>query len=179
VLELRQYFAAFAGPANPAGRDADHQGIIRHISGYHGAGTDERVFADRMPADNGGIGADGGAFPDQGFVIILRAALRILTAGINDIGKDHRRPTENIILKCNAFIHGDVVLNFDEVADDDVVADVDVLPDGAFLADARTGLDMTEVPDAGAFPDRDLLINVAGFVNEIVTVTQSLILLCK
>ena len=57
-------FAMLAHPANLAGGDAGHEGVRLDVMGDHGAGGDEGVFAKGDAADQGGVGADGGAALD-------------------------------------------------------------------------------------------------------------------
>ena len=40
---------------------ADHRGAVGHIVDHHGAGADQRAFADGDPGENRGVAADGGA----------------------------------------------------------------------------------------------------------------------
>ena len=77
-------------PAHPAdyfGGIAEHQGEIGNIFGDHSPRADKAIGADGMAAENGGIGADGGAFLNQSlfeFVHPGNAATRIY-----HIGEDH------------------------------------------------------------------------------------------
>ena len=80
-----------------------------------------------MPADNGGVGANGRALTDEG-LFVARAALGILSAGREVVGKDARGPAEHIVFQFHALVEGDIVLNFTAVTDLYMIADIDVLP---------------------------------------------------
>jgi hypothetical protein len=61
-----QAFAVLAHPADLAGGDAGHEGVGFDVMGDDGAGGDEGVFAQGDATDQGGVGADGGAFLNPG-----------------------------------------------------------------------------------------------------------------
>ena len=59
-----------------------------------------------------------------------------------DVGKDHGRSAENTVFQGNAFVNGDIVLNFTPFADGDIRADDHVLPDIAVFAQGCVVQDM-------------------------------------
>jgi len=58
VFHKLQFFAAATHPTGDSSRVAKYKGIIRHVSGDHGTGTDEGILADRISTNNGSIGAN-------------------------------------------------------------------------------------------------------------------------
>ncbi len=166
LLESGQDLAAFAGPAFLTGGYADHQRIGRNISVHNGTGGDKGVLSNGMAAQDRGIGPDGGAFPDQGFMIVIRTALRVFTAGINDIGKDHGRAAKDIVFQLHTFVNRNIVLDLDVIADAHIRSHIDILTKGAVGSDTGTGLNMAEVPDLGPGSELDVVVDVAAFVDE-------------
>ena len=109
----------------------------------------------RMAADDGGVGADGGAALDEGraeLVLALDLGTRVV-----HVGEHAGRPAEHALLERDALVEADVVLDLAGVADGDVGADHDVLPDGHVPPDLDAAEDVAEVPDRRAFADLDRL----------------------
>jgi len=144
-------FAAFTYPADRLGRVACHERVIRHVAGDHGAGAHKRVPADGDPADDGAVGAKGGAVFDKGGAHLVH--LRGFSARVVYVGKHHGRAAEHVILKGYALVDGDVILDLAPFADDHVRADHDVLADAAVRPDAAAGENVAKVPDLCAGPD--------------------------
>lgn len=115
-----------------------------------------------MAADDGGVGPDRGPLLDQR-PFVARGAFGVFCTGGQVVGKDHRRPAENIVLQLHPFVDRDVVLHLDAVADFNVGGDVDILPEGAVFPDDRAALDVAEEPDFGAAADRDVGVDVAAW----------------
>ena len=131
-----------------AGGNAGHEGVSLDVAGDDGPGGNEGVLAQGDAADDGGVGANGGAALDPG------AAVFVLSnnggAGVMDIGEDHAGAAEDIVLQGDGVVNADVVLHLTVIAKDHVIADKDVLAKGAARADAGTATDMDPVPNAGA-----------------------------
>ena len=158
--------AVAAHPADLPGRHADHQREGRHVAIDDGAGADEGVFPDRVAADDGAIGPEGGAAPDQGVAVFVLAGYG--AAGIVDIGEDHARAAEHVILQRHVVVHRDVVLDLDVVADDDPVADEDILAEGAIAADDGLAADMDPMPDAGVVANPGAFVDDGSVVDGVI-----------
>lgn len=137
-------------PAHPADllcRHSGHQGIGFDIAVDDGAGGDKGIFSHGNAADDGAVGAQGGAFFDPGgavFAFARNGGTRVV-----DICEDHARAAEDVVFEGYGVIDADVVLHLDVVADHHIVADEDVLAEGAPLANACTAGNVHPVPDAG------------------------------
>lgn len=157
-----QLFAVLAHPADLARRHADHQGVGLDVLVDDGARADEGVFADDDAADDGAVGAQGGALFDQGVAVLVLALDQ--RARVVDVGEHHAGAAEHALFQSDVVIDGDVVLDFAAVADDDLVADEDVLAKGYPGTDAGAAADMDEMPDARSFADLRAGIDDGGFV---------------
>lgn len=157
-----QLFAVFAHPADLAGGHADHQGVGLDVLVDDGARADEGVFADGDAADDGAVGAQGGALLDQGVAVFVLALDQ--RTGVVDVGEHHAGAAEHALFQGDVVVDGDVVLDLAAVADDDLVADEDVLPQRHPGADAGAAADVDEMPDAGSFADLRAGIDDGGFV---------------
>lgn len=155
-----------AHPADLACRHPDHQRIGRHVAVDDGAGADEGVLAHGVAADDGAVGSQGRAALDQRVAIFVFAG--DATAGVIDVGKDHARAAENVVLQRDVVVHRDVVLHLDVVADHHLVADKHVLAKGAITADDRLSADMNPMPDAGVFANLGAFVDDRRRVNRIV-----------
>ena len=129
-----QLQSAFTHPACHLRRRPNDQRIVRHVFGHHRAGADKGVSSDRNPTDNRAVGAQRRPF-------LYQCGFQLSHAGnfaprIEDIRKDHRRPTEDIIFKSHALIDGDVVLNLDPVPYRGIRTNRDVLTDLAGFSDS-------------------------------------------
>ena len=118
-----------------------------------------------MPADNGGVGADGSPPADDGFFVIFMA-LGVLGPGGQIVGKYTGGTAEHIVLNLHALIDRHIVLNFYAVADLHVVGDVHVLSQGAILSNPCPLLDVAEIPDLGTLADLHILVHIAAFMYE-------------
>ena len=72
-----------------------------------------------------------------------------------------------MVFKRDAFIDGDVILDFDEIANRDPTGHVDILPENTMAADARAGLYMSEVPDLCARTNFHSVIDYRVFIDVI------------
>ena len=102
--------------------------IIMFIYTFLNDPADKSVFANGMAANNGRIGTDGSAFPNERFFIKCFSPLRIFASRIEDVGKNHRRAAEDVIFKLDTFIDRNIILNLDMIADSDVVPHIHILP---------------------------------------------------
>lgn len=157
-----QLFAVFAHPADLAGGHADHQGVGLDVLVDDGARANEGVFADGDAADDGAVGAQGGALFDQGVAVFVLALDQ--RAWVVDVGEHHAGTAEHPLFQGDVVIDGDVVLDLAAVADDDLVADEDVLPQGHPGADAGAAADVDKMPDAGTFANLGAGIDDGGFM---------------
>src|SRR3546814_13127804 len=115
------------------------------VAGHDCAGAQHGIAADRDAADDGGVGADGGAPLHQGRQELVLALDE--GPGGQHIGEDAARPAEYVVLDRHSGIDRDVVLDLDAVADKDVRADHDVLTEHAAGAAPAAAQDVAERPD--------------------------------
>ena len=171
VFIKNKFLPMSADPTRPAGRNTCHEGIGRHIFGYHRTGTDETVLTEGVTAYDGGIGPYGCTTTDDGLAVLILAADG--RAGIDDVGEHHRRSQEYIVLAAYAGIDGYVVLDFTVAAQHHVRRDDHVLTDVAVLTDGATGHNMREVPNLGTFAYLATLVHVGRFMNKILSLVVS------
>ncbi len=126
-------FSAFAHPSGLSCRVPHHEGIIGHILRHDGAGAHKCGSTDSVTAHNSTVGSQCGAFLDQRGFQFAHAA--DMSAGVKDIRKDHARSAEDVVLKGNAFVYGNIVLDFAGVSYDHILTDDNVLADIAIAAD--------------------------------------------
>lgn len=162
-IRVSQLVPVPAHPAAVAGRTANHKRVIGNRSGHDAAGSDKAVSAKGGAAYDGGIGADRSSAPDQCFFI--EGPSVDFGSRVGDVGEHTAWTEKHIILDFATGVDGYVVLNFDIIADHDIVCDVHVLSEGAVFTYTGAGLYVTEVPDAGAFPDFHRSIHPGGFMN--------------
>jgi hypothetical protein len=91
-----------------------------------------------------------------------------MAAGIDHIRKNHRGSAEDIVFQNAAGVHRNVVLNFDVIADCHIRRDHDVLSDIAAGADRGILHDMGKMPNFGTRANGAGLIDITGFVDEII-----------
>ena len=121
------------------------------------AGGDKGVFANRHAANDRTIRFQRRAAPHHRLPVLILARHR--RPRIIDIGEDHARPAEDVVLDLHGIVNGDVVLHLDVVADGHVIADEDVLAEGTAFPDPGPGANVGEVPDAAAVADLSALID--------------------
>jgi len=106
-----QPLAELGHPTDLLGGIANDQGIGGDVFCDHGSGADEGVRSDVVAADDGGIGADAGS--------ATHVRTRVLApsidgaAGVDDVGKHTAGAQEHVVIARDAFVDGDVVLDFD------------------------------------------------------------------
>ena len=152
------FIAIFVHPTDLAGRIADHEGIGRHIFGNDRARTNHAIFAEFMATDNRSVSPNGDAATENGLFVFVLAADGC--AGVDDVGKHHRRAEEHIVLADNARIDRDVVLDLAVTAEFDVGRDDYVLTYITVLAYLATGHDVAEMPYFCALADLAVLIDI-------------------
>ena len=139
--------------------------MVRNIVGDHGAGAHKAVFPDGGSTYDGTVGPQGRAVFHEGVGADL-VHLADFGPWVIDVGKDHGRSAENTVFQGNAFVNGDIVLNFTPFPNGDIGADYHVLPDIAVFAQGCVGQDMGKMPDFGAFADFAAVVDDRGFVNK-------------
>jgi len=128
----RQFLATYAHPADPTGRVAHHQGVIRDVFRYDRTGPDEGITAYGDAADDGAVGTQGGAVLDERGPHLVH--LSDFGAGVIDVREDHRWAAKDAVFQGYAFVDANVVLYFALFAYTNVGADDNVLADVAVLA---------------------------------------------
>src|SRR5688572_33433883 len=121
-----------AHPGDLARRVTDHHRVVRHVLVDHGAGADEGVAAHGDAADDGGVGPDRAAAPQDGF-LVERVPIH-LRARVRHIGQHAGGPEEYVVFDHHAGVHRHVVLDLDVGTDGHAAVHVDVLSDDAALA---------------------------------------------
>src|SRR5262245_49384115 len=159
-----EFDAAATHPAADATGVAQDERMVGGVCRDDRSGTDEGVAADRMSADDRAVGAEGRAASDQRPLKFVLA--HDMTAGVDQVGEDHRRAPKHVVFQDHAGVDGDVVLNLDVVADDHIRRDHDVLSDVAPRADRGAGHHVGEVPDLRALADAAPLIDIRRLVGE-------------
>jgi hypothetical protein len=84
----------------------------------------------------------------------------------NHIRENTRRPTKDIVLQFNAFVHRDIVLEPAAIPDPDIAANIHILPERTVPTDDSSPLDMAEMPNLGPFADGDPIVDIAALMNE-------------
>ena len=104
-----------------------------------------------MTAHNSTVGSQCSAFLDQSGSQFAHTA--DMSAWVKNIRKDHARSAEDVVLKGNAFVYGNIVLDFAGIPNDYILTDDNVLADITIVADGSPGEDMGEMPYPGTFSD--------------------------
>ena len=147
-----QAVAGLVDPASLPRGIAENQGKGRHVAGHHRSGADHRIHPHRVPADNHGRGAERGPPADAGgtkLVLPLDEGPRI-----DDVGEDHVRAAEDLVLEDHSVVDAHAVLELDAMAQHGPRGDAAPLADDAVLADLCAAVDMAEVPDLRSRADR-------------------------
>jgi hypothetical protein len=92
-----------------------------------------------------------------------------MSARVKDIRKYHAWSAENVILKGNAFVYGNIVLDFAGVSYDHILTDDNVLADIAIVADGSPRENMGEMPYPGTFSDSDIIIDNGSGMDMVVS----------
>ena len=136
--------------------------VIGDILVHHGSCPNESVTADGHPADHGAVCAQCGPLTHQRVSILALAGN--CGAWVVDVGEDHARTTEDIVLQSDIVINRDVVLDLAVVSNPDKVADKDVLSKRTAITNHRSCADMAEVPDLGTLSNRCSIIDDGALV---------------
>lgn len=135
-----QTMSKFGHPAHLARGVPNQQRIIRYVLGHHRARTDEGVFPDVVPANDGCIRPDGGPLPYSGSRILIPTIDR--AARIDHIGEHTRWTKKNVVIAGYSGVQRHIVLNLDVVAELNTGRDHYILTDVASFAQHRTGHDV-------------------------------------
>jgi hypothetical protein len=126
-----------------------HARVGRDILCYHGSGSHKAVFSKGYATNNGSVGPDGGApFDPCGSKLVFSSDK---ASGVENVGKNARGAAENVVLKRNAFIETDVVLDFASVADDDIRLHHDILAYNTIFSYLGAPHEVTKMPHLGPF----------------------------
>src|SRR6185437_9424421 len=139
--------------------------MIRYIFGHNRSGTNERISPDRNATQNSRISPQCGSSHYKRLLELLHT--RDLAPRIEDVCKNHRGTTEDMVFERYTFIHRHVVLNLNPITDCDMRADDDILADLAVLPDTRSFQDVGRMPDARSFADLDAFIDESRFVSKV------------
>src|SRR4030042_922428 len=90
------------------------QCIIWDIIGHHRISPDKGILTDLIATDDRGIRPDGGPFSAYGFSEFLFS--RYKTSRVEDIGKDHRRATKDVVLQYHSIIDRDIILDLNMIS---------------------------------------------------------------
>lgn len=137
--------ATFADPADAAGGDASHEGVVGNILCDDGTGSDKGTATDGMTANNCAVGTERGSFTDERLGI--DAMYGEVGARRGDVREDTGRTAEDIILYLHTVIDRHVVLDTNTVADANLACYIDVLTKGTVLPYHSTTLHMAKMPN--------------------------------
>lgn len=101
--------------------------------GNHRPGSDKTILAQCHAADDGCIRPNGGALFNKGSLVLVFAF--DVTARIDHVGEDRRRPTEDVIFKFYTGIYGNIILDLYSISNFYAWTDHDVLPEIAVASD--------------------------------------------
>src|SRR5512134_1445269 len=100
----------------------------RHVFGHHRTRAHERVFSNGDPADNGGVGANGGSMFHQGPAKLV--STYNLGTRVPYVRENAGGPAKNAVLELDAVVDRNIVLDLDPIANRHV-AHVHVLTEHA------------------------------------------------
>ena len=126
-----EFFSVAAHPTDAACGITDHKGVGGDVFRNDRTCADEAVFAECVSANDGGVGTDGCALFED-----CRAVLRFATdrrTRVDDVGEDHTRSEEDIVLAADTRVDGHIVLNLAVAPQHHIGRDNHVLPDIAVL----------------------------------------------
>ena len=108
-VEGSALIAMFVHPPYLARGIAGHECKVGHIFGDHRTGANHAVLPECVTAYNRRIGTDGRtAFDERRFELILTADG---CTRVDDVGEDHGRAEEHIVLAAHAGIDGYIILH--------------------------------------------------------------------
>ena len=140
-----------AHPAVEPSGHADDERVIRHVGSDNGAGGDEGIASECYPADDGGVGADGGTTPDHGGFIKIPALH--LAAWVGHVGEDAARTEKDIVFNDDAGVNRHVILNFDVRSNRNIAGNHGILTKDATFPNPGARADVSKVPDVCAITD--------------------------
>ena len=140
--------------------------MIRNILGHYRTGANKCISANGYSADDGTVGAKGGALFHQCGSDFLHP--RDMRTGVVDIGEDHGRSTEDLLLlNGHSFVDRDIVLNLTSIAYLNVGTDNNILTNITVFPYLRALENVREVPNLSAGADGTALINNRTRVEEV------------
>jgi len=154
-----------AHPSNSTRRNTKHQGIVGNVFRNNGSCSNKGMSANRDTADDRRVCSDRTAAPEER--PFIEAVTIDLRTGVGDVGQDTGGAEENIVFDHGPGIDRNIVLDLHSLAEDDIIGNVDVLSENTFLADFRSGLHVTVVPDFGAGTDCAAGIHESRLMNKI------------
>ena len=160
-----QTTTAFAHPPDLPGRNAGHQGVIFHIRGHDGTGSNQGAAPYRVTAHNRAIRAERCAFAHARTRV--NSVHREVRPRSIYIRENTGRTAEDMVLDLDALVNGDIVLDPDPVADADVIRHIHILAQGTVRSDDSPALDVAEMPNLGTGANPGAVIHVAALVNGI------------
>src|SRR5206468_9823493 len=89
-----------------------------------------------------------------------------MTAGIQDVRKDHRWTAKNIVFQNASGIYGHIVLDLYIVADNDLRRNDDILADVTTRTNSAVFHDMREMPDLSPGKNHTRFVDVGRFVDK-------------
>src|SRR5438445_3277918 len=138
-----QSYPALAHPSGDPGGGAQHEGVVRHVLGDHGAGADEGETPHGVTADEGRVRAERGApAHERGAVLVLA---RDMATRIDHVGEHHGGTAKDVVFQDHALVHRYVVLDLDVVANDDVAGHEHIRTEATAATDPRHGTDLALV----------------------------------
>ena len=140
--------------AHDAGGIAGHDRQRRDVAGDHGARADHRLFADGEPRENGGVGADRRAAPDEGAGVVVGM---LPAARKRIVGEGGVRADEDVVLE------RDSVPDLDAAFDGDAISDAHVVLNEGLIANIAGGADHSAGQDVGVRPDARSRAHRRGF----------------
>ncbi len=152
-------------PADLTGGIADHDRMRRNIIKHERSGSDQRILADHDPAHDRRIGPDRSALLDNS---LFQNPSGMTAAGMPVINKSGMRSHKDPILKRNAFIHRNTILDGDIIPNNNALLNETMITNIAVTPDHRVFLDIHECPNPRTVPDPCSRRDQSCFVFEII-----------
>ena len=109
IFILKPY-PTFTDPAHASGRNAHHQGKSRNVFSYSSSCPNHAVSSKFYATNDSRVRANGRSLAHhRGFKLGLAL---YKTAGVDNIGKNHRGSAKYIVFYFYGFVYGYIILNF-------------------------------------------------------------------